>query len=43
MFGGWWNFAFMPAILTLAIATNFFVPDPRTSTSVTRDRHLSEG
>lgn len=30
-FGGWWSFAAMASVLSLAIATYFLIPDPRRS------------
>ncbi len=43
-FGGWWSFAAMTTVLTLAIATFFLIPDPRRDTDDTaQDRRLPEG
>lgn len=43
-FGGWWSFAAMASVLTLAIATFFLIPDPRRESNDTaQDRRLPEG
>ncbi|MEN0001291.1 MAG: hypothetical protein AAF940_10435 [Pseudomonadota bacterium] len=42
-YGGWWSFAAMTAIASLAIVTFFFIPDPRRSIHApAQDRRLSE-
>ena len=42
-FGGWWSFAAMASVLTLAIATFFLIPDPRRDIDDTaQNRRLPE-
>jgi hypothetical protein len=43
-FGGWWSFAGMAGVLTLAIATFFLIPDPRREQNdPAQDRSLPDG
>ena len=42
-YGGWWSFAIMAAIVSVAIATFFLIPDPRRQTHGPQDRRVPDG